>query len=997
MAGADAVRTTAIARREVRASIERMEYHLGRGPRGVRGVQREVNFLNALHRKAGELGGKAVGLSTSVVPIRSFGDEVLAALGGADSRSIGRVKSSILADFSADGLTQARKRGTVGDLEWVWVANSSACPTCLAKHGYQHKGEFVPTHPSCLCIPEEPSDEIRPLKADEIVNMQRKYGDRRYKGLIDDLESGKKTLSEISGVENVNASARGRQAVETHKAEGVVTQRSLSTGDDVVGGLGPRPEIQNFGRFQDYDDYLKQYAAETDDDIRRQMLDDWRAQESAYYEASSVWQKAKDVQDVLDNFGPGTPQSIPSRTHLKGMTDDFDPGGKKVGKQSALKKREVSSYTGEEYVEVLDLSEAGLNARLKKVVKQFSDDMGLDLDDDVRWTLDWDEWWKGPGINHPGADAFVEKGVVYLNPNVTRQLAKLDPQEFASDLRVLAHEMSHQASSMGRKGIVNNGLRPIMEEAGAEINSMYWSRYRWADDLLDSIGARALPTTTGETISLKGARAMYWRHNYADDIEELVLSAVRRNGWNRQAILDDILYNYKHADDFDDFFRVPGPKGRRETIRITKGKWREGRRYQDDVAEARWRRLWDEAPDDVKNGPFSVIDESAEAWPHFFDEAGRSVDDVVGEQKRVANLLNWLLEGDDAARAAAKAGDDLIDDVVRVVDDVADDVAKLVDERPPPLKIASNHTPKGSATKAQHKVVFEAEQYVADAIGVQHRPLFEKAGERVREVYITATKSDRGPGRYGEWWESSGRAVRGKVVDRRLTLEVKRADAAAHNQWVNDFNDYYERIRSPRIEVRSPDYVPATRTSPPKGTIDFIDNPEYVRDQTERLAAVEKWKRANPKPQTVYAAEAEELAQTYFHELTHVLDYGTGKATSTKRGVNTILQQKADLDHIPRLCNDIFTGTADFAADPSFWYAAEGYSKGKVAETVAEITRMYFFGDRTGRTYMKSNPLGRSAQEWREAYPQLAKWVEDNILSMSPDDLSTANMFTGGH
>lgn len=992
MAGSDAVRTTAIARREVRASIERMEYHLGRGPRGVRGVQREVNFLNALHRKSGELGGRAVGRSTAVSPIRNFGEEVLQSLSGADSRSIGRVKSSVLADFSADGLTQARNQVTVGDIEWVWVANSSACPTCLSKHGYEHKGDFVPTHPSCLCIPERPSDEIRPLTTDEIISMQRKYGDPRYKGLVDDLEMGKKTLAQVSGVENVNASAKGRTAVETHRAEGVVQQRALGgTGDDVAGGLGPEPQLQDFGRFDSYDDYLKQYAAETDDDVRRQLLDDWRAQESAYGDAAAAWRTAKEVQEVLDNFGPGDlPRSIPERKFLRGLRNDFDPGGKKVKRPSALKQK-ATTYAGEEYDEVFDLSEAGLNSRLKKAVKQFSDDMDLNLDDDVRWTLDWDEWWQGPGINHPGADAFVENGVVYLNPNVTRYLARLDPEEWASELRVLAHEMSHQASSMGRKGIVNSGLRPIMEEAGSEVNSIYWSRYRMADDLLDGIYARALPTTSGESMTLQGAKAMYWRHNYADDLEELILQSVRRNGWNRQAILDDILYQYRNADDFEDFFRAIDGKTTRIRPRGTS-------RFGDEVSEARWRKLWDEAPDDVRNGPFSVIDESAEAWPNFFDEAGRTVEEVVGEQKRVANLLDWIMEGDDKVRAVAKKADDV--PVVKTVDDVVGNVAKAaIDEPQAPIRVASNRTVKGTATKAQRQIVYDAEQIMADAVGPEHRAIFDKAAERVREVRVTASKGTKsGTGRYGEWWES-GVTRRGGAqrVDRRLTIEVKRVDVDAHNDWVKAHNDYYERIRSRKIEVKSPDYVPATRTSPPKGTVEFVDNPEYIEDAGKRIKAMENWNTRNPKPELLYDADPAELAQTYLHELTHVLDYGTGKpiGTTTHRGIKTALQQKVHLDRIDKMCADIFQGINGFKADPSFWYAAEGHTKGKLAETVAEITRMYFFGDRTGRTYIRSNPLTRSAQEWRETYPDLAKWVEENILTLLPDDINTANLFTG--
>ena len=251
--------------------------------------------------------------------------------------------------------------------------------------------------------------------------------------------------------------------------------------------------------------------------------------------------------------------------------------------------------------------------------------------------------------------------------------------------------------------------------------------------------------------------------------------------------------------------------------------------------------------------------------------------------------------------------------------------------------------------------------------------------------------------KYGSWWEDSGRAVRGKRVDRRLQLEVKRVDADGHNDWIKAHNEYYDRIRSPRIEVKSADYAPATMTSPPKGSIQWVENPEYIDDSLKRIKAMDDWKKANPKPELLYDTDAYDMAETYLHELTHVLDYGTGPpiGTTTHRGMQTALQQQVHLDRIDNLCYDIYMGLNGRTADPSFWYAATGHSKGKLAETIAEITRMYFFGDRSGRQYARSNPLGRTAAQWREAYPELAEWVEKHILSMDPSDLSTANRYTG--
>jgi len=43
MAAEEAVFTAAVARDEVRKSLMRMEYHMSRGPAGLRGVTREQN------------------------------------------------------------------------------------------------------------------------------------------------------------------------------------------------------------------------------------------------------------------------------------------------------------------------------------------------------------------------------------------------------------------------------------------------------------------------------------------------------------------------------------------------------------------------------------------------------------------------------------------------------------------------------------------------------------------------------------------------------------------------------------------------------------------------------------------------------------------------------------------------------------------------------------------------------------------------------------------
>lgn len=203
---------------------------MARGPKGLRGVTREVAFLDSLHRQATRLGGRAVGASVVSQSSRSFGADTLRALTTADKSTIGRVKSSVLADFSADGLEGPRSIAAATNSEWIWVANSSACPTCLSEHGTKGSGPFVPLHPSCLCIPESLDSDIRELSADELVSMQRKYGDPRYAKIVDDLAAGKRSMASLRGVEGVNLGRAGRSAVVEHRGAGVGAQSGLGGG-----------------------------------------------------------------------------------------------------------------------------------------------------------------------------------------------------------------------------------------------------------------------------------------------------------------------------------------------------------------------------------------------------------------------------------------------------------------------------------------------------------------------------------------------------------------------------------------------------------------------------------------------------------------------------------------------------------------------------------------------------------------------------------------------
>lgn len=205
MAGEDAVFTAAVARDEVRKSLARMEYHLNRGRKGERGWLRERDFLNALGRQSSKLGG---GAGTAIGGAPGLGERALRAMqiqnaNGAPSAATGRLKSSILGDFSADTMNGAREWTYDGQQEWIWTANASACPACLDNHGKRFTGPFVPMHPSCLCFPQQPVDAaaqgVRPLDTRQVVGTLTKSNNPQFRAVGQQIRAGITTTKEAAG------------------------------------------------------------------------------------------------------------------------------------------------------------------------------------------------------------------------------------------------------------------------------------------------------------------------------------------------------------------------------------------------------------------------------------------------------------------------------------------------------------------------------------------------------------------------------------------------------------------------------------------------------------------------------------------------------------------------------------------------------------------------------------------------------------------------------
>ena len=248
MSAEEAVFTAATARDQVRKSLARMEYHMSRGPRGLRGVEREQAFLNALGRQAARLGaGTAGGINVSAKG--ALGTRARAAmLAKANGRgdTAGRLKSSLLAEFSQDTMSGARD-WTYADPEaqWVWITNASACPACLDNHGKRFQGPFTPMHPSCLCYPERPEqaaqDGVRTLTSREIMGTLENSNNVAFAKEGAAIRAGRRTIKDAA-VDSTRRSARGLQRWaktlddQAERAQGLAADAIFGAADDVAEG-----------------------------------------------------------------------------------------------------------------------------------------------------------------------------------------------------------------------------------------------------------------------------------------------------------------------------------------------------------------------------------------------------------------------------------------------------------------------------------------------------------------------------------------------------------------------------------------------------------------------------------------------------------------------------------------------------------------------------------------------------------------------------------------
>ena len=151
-------------------------------------------------------------------------------------------------------------------------------------------------------------------------------------------------------------------------------------------------------------------------------------------------------------------------------------------------------------------------------------------------------------------------------------------------------------------------------------------------------------------------------------------------------------------------------------------------------------------------------------------------------------------------------------------------------------------------------------------------------------------------------------------------------------------------------------------------------------DQADILG---QWRRDNPFPEQWRLATEDEFAATLTHELTHAWDFQAGTSMSfDPTGITKIWRQAnmqeeiwraywvGDMDIVTTGGRRLIKPRPEAIADSRWSYATTESGEG-----LAETVRLYFNGDQgiDGVTDL-------TAVEWRQRFPELARWVEQNII-----------------
>jgi len=196
--------------------------------------------------------------------------------------------------------------------------------------------------------------------------------------------------------------------------------------------------------------------------------------------------------------------------------------------------------------------------------------------------------------------------------------------------------------------------------------------------------------------------------------------------------------------------------------------------------------------------------------------------------------------------------------------------------------------------------------------------------------FNVATASTKAIGNLGTVFSPTNRAGQFLPTGRRLSLQLSR-QTTEWDDWVKRHNIEHRRLKGDTAAYRQ---------------------------------GINDWTTANPEPLRWRLATADELADVMVHELGHANDF------QQVFDVGTTISSRLPSDLRTKV-HEMYWGGPRGSVNPL--NAAYEYATTSATEMVAELQRFYLRG-------IHSHGLDLTAQAWRFANPELARWVEENLL-----------------